>query len=390
MMKICDITNFFSPKSGGVKTYLTQKRDHINRLPNGHSHVLIIPGERDQEIVNGRSRTIHIAAPLVPWESNYRYISDLAKVADTIAEIQPDVIEIGSPYLMPWAVRKVARHFNIPVVGFFHSNFPDTYIEPILAKCHPVIGKAGRKAAWAYARLVYSWCDAVIATSRHAEECLHSAGVRHTSRIPFGVDHDLFDPDKNTSGVRDELGIPSDSFVILYVGRLSHEKNLESLINAFEILDAEEPRHYALLIVGGGPVQDIIYEKSALNPNIFFPGYKSSSDGLPRYYKSADLFATPSPFETFGLSPLEAISSGLPVVGVRGGAVSEILPPGGHELAEPYNPQSLANAIKTLKNRISPEMKIDVRKYALQNFSWQKTFESIFVLYNQIIEARRK
>lgn len=389
-MKICDITNFFSPKSGGVKTYLLAKRRYINAAGGAHRHLLIVPGEKDETVDEGFARIRYVAGPQVPWERNYRYVKNLCRVAEIIDEERPDLIELGCPYLMPWAVRRVARHHRIPLVGFFHSNFPETYVGPAFSPYGRWLGRFMQNRAWGYARLIYGMCDQIIATSEHAEQSLAAARIKPVTRIPFGVDTDTFDPAKADGVLREKLGFRPDQTLLLFVGRLTEEKDISSLLTAFRTIDDAHPGRFGLMVVGSGPETATVEMLAAERVSAKYLGYRTPGDGLPEAYATADIFVTPSPNETFGLSPLEALASGLPVVAVRGGAVAEILPEAWHEIADPWSPPTLAAAVLRMADRRTPEMRGDIRRFIVQNYSWDACFARIFDLYARIVAERRR
>ena len=387
-MRICDITNFYSRKSGGVKTYINYKKAFI-RKHQEHEHILIVPGKSDCIEIDGICKTHFIEGPVAPWEKNYRFIRNIKKIKNIIEKERPDVIEIGSPYLIPWAVKKISRKLNIPLIGFFHSNFPETYVRRGTKRLGKFVSSRMEQMAWSYARLVYSWCDTVLAASSHSEDCLNNSGITNNVKIPFGVDTDIFSPAHYSGEIREKYGIDKNRTLFLYVGRLTNEKDLNSLIEAFQQLDRKDSSRFALMFVGGGPKTDEIISLTEHNKNVHYAGYRDLSSGLANYYASSDIFVTPSYNETFGLSPLEAISSGIPAVVVNSGAVNELLPPLAHELANPKDPVSLENAMLKMADRLDSDLKLRIREYALKNFSWDHTFEKIFKLYAQKIEERK-
>src|SRR5437868_3126145 len=96
-MKICDVTQFYSPVSGGVKRYLTEKRDYIAQCTD-HEHVLIVPGPRNLVEREGRCTVHYIKAPRVSLKSHYRVVLNVSRVEEIIHDENPDVIEAGEPY----------------------------------------------------------------------------------------------------------------------------------------------------------------------------------------------------------------------------------------------------------------------------------------------------
>lgn len=389
-MKVCDLTNFYSPKSGGVKTYINHKREYIRKRPGQHSHLLIVPGEKTYKEVDDNLEIIWVRSPGWKFEANYRVCVNITEVAEHLAREEPDIIEIGSPYFLPWAARGVGRHYKIPLVGFFHSNFVETYVRRGMSKWGPVVSGVSAWASWGMARLIYSFCDKVIATSSLAESYLHKNKINHTVRIPFGVDTEYFSPSKRNQELRLSYGVQPEQALILYVGRLSPEKNLEALGEAFLLLEDRYPGRYALMFVGSGPSLPDVLRMCDEHDNINYAGYQTIETGLADLYASADIFVQPSPNETFGLSPMEALASGLPVIAVHGGAVQEILPDFGHQLAEAYNPPDLAGKIARMHQKMYDGIHDDIRKYSLNYHSWERTYDRIFKLYQNLIDAKNR
>ncbi len=127
-MKICDLTQFYSPVSGGVKRYLHEKIDYIDRQAARHEHVLIVPGAKTRLKGNGRSRIYTIRSPVVSRTTQYRALLNLRAVEEILEREQPDVIESADPYQLGWKALKVGRVLRVPVVGFYHSHFPEAYV----------------------------------------------------------------------------------------------------------------------------------------------------------------------------------------------------------------------------------------------------------------------
>jgi alpha-1,6-mannosyltransferase len=117
-MKICDLTQFYSPVSGGVKRYLHEKIGYIDRHTHRDEHVLIVPGAKTKLKANGRSRVYTIRSPLVSRTAQYRALLNLRAVGEILDRERPDVIESADPYQLGWKALKVGRALRVPVVGF--------------------------------------------------------------------------------------------------------------------------------------------------------------------------------------------------------------------------------------------------------------------------------
>src|SRR4051812_15754133 len=126
-MKICDLTQFYSPVSGGVKRYVHEKISFIQRHSPGDEHLLIIPGERTEMKSGERSRVYSVRSPLLSKRSQYRALINLRAIAEILEHERPDIIESGDPYQVAWKAISQARSLGIPVVAYYHSHFPEVF-----------------------------------------------------------------------------------------------------------------------------------------------------------------------------------------------------------------------------------------------------------------------
>jgi len=127
-VKLCDLTQFYSPVSGGVKRYLAEKLRFLQETSRDDEHVLIIPGERDEVIKGDRSRVYTLRSPLISRTSRYRALLRLEAVEAILERERPDLIESGDPYQIAWKAVHSGDALRIPVVGFYHSHFPEAYL----------------------------------------------------------------------------------------------------------------------------------------------------------------------------------------------------------------------------------------------------------------------
>ena len=128
-MKICDLTQFYSPLSGGVKRYVHEKIAYIQTSSPDDEHVLIIPGaENGGRFADERSRIYSIRSPLVSRTSRYRALLNLRAIGEILERERPDIIESSDPYQVGWKAVSAGRSLRIPVVGFYHSHFPEAYL----------------------------------------------------------------------------------------------------------------------------------------------------------------------------------------------------------------------------------------------------------------------
>src|SRR5262249_30835106 len=153
---------------------------------------------------------------------------------------------------------------------------------------------------------------------------LGSWGIANVVPVRLGVDTDVFKPGCRNEERRRQLNIRPDQVLLLYVGRLGYEKNLNTLVEAFERIERQWPDKYRLHLIGDGPFKPELLLCTCKNPQITIQPYISDPEELARSYLAADVFVHPGINETFGLVTLEAQACGVPVIGIRGTFMDEL------------------------------------------------------------------
>jgi alpha-1,6-mannosyltransferase len=253
-VKICDLTQFYSPLSGGVKRYVHEKIAYIKKYSPGTEHVLIVPGQKTQMTCNSRSRIYSIHSPLLSRASRYRALLNLRAVEEILEQERPDIIESSDPYQIGWKAIAIGRSQKIPVVGFYHSHFPEAY----LRSGTKFLGKRGTRQAMkltrGYVRKLYNQFQATLVPSESLADVLSGWGVCNVRAVRLGVNIDIFKPEPDDrNATRHSLGVDSGRTLLLYVGRLAKEKNAETLFRSFQFLQRRRPEDFHLFVIGDGP-----------------------------------------------------------------------------------------------------------------------------------------
>jgi alpha-1,6-mannosyltransferase len=380
-MKICDLTQSYAATGGGVRTYLHAKREYLERATD-HEYLLVVPGERDGVQRDGRVTVCMVKSPPVPGSSVYRLLLRSDRVYRILCEEAPDVVECQCSYNLPWTALQYRKRSGATVIGAYMTDGPTAYVEAPLRK---VAGRrvagAARGVADRYVRALYNRCDANFTISPADAERLRGIGVENVRPIPLGVDTELFHPGRRDGELRRELGVGDDGLLLVYVGRIDPEKRAEVVVDAFERLPGDLPA--TLLMVGEGSRKAEIAGRAAGNPRVHLRPFVSDRGQLARILASSDMYVSAMPFETFGLSVIEAQACGLPVVGVASGAMLERVPEGTGILGRVDDPDDLAANIATLANGRRNEMGRRSRELVLEGFSWDRTFERVLDLYRE-------
>lgn len=383
-MKVCDLTQSYSSVGGGIRTYLHAKRRFIEDRTTDE-HVLIVPGPEDRVVRDGRMTTHYVASPPVPTSPHYRLLLRSRRVREILRAERPDVIETLDAYNLPWAALRY-RDRTAPgtaVIAGYRTDFPKAYVEPIVRS---VTGRwvaaRARRVAYQYAGALYRRMDAVYSLTARTASQLHDLDVEPVDVLPLGVDTEWFSPVHRSERVRRSFGAEPDDPVLIYVGRLDGEKRPQTVIDAYRLLPEHLRAH--LVLVGEGPLREAFEGLGEADDRLHVLGFVRDRQRLAGLLASADVYVSAMPHETFGISIIEAQACGLPVVGVRAGAMVDRVPETVGRLGPVDDAEAMAqNVLGVLEDRAA--MAVRARELVESTFSWDRTFETLYALYDRVL-----
>ncbi len=214
---------------------------------------------------------------------------------------RPDVVHIATEGPLGWSALQAAKVLKLPVTSDFRTNF-QSYSK------HYGVGWL-RKPIVAYLRKFHNATACTMVPTRELMRTLSQNGFANLKVVSRGVDTKLFNISKRDTSLRSTWGATDDTKVLISVGRMAPEKNLDQVLKTYEALKVTG-QAFKLVMVGDGPLKEQFQKRY---PEIIFPGMLSQSN-LAAYYASSDLFIFPSQTETFGNVTLEALASGIPVL----------------------------------------------------------------------------
>ena len=406
MAKTLHLTNAYHAPSGRIRTFY--RRLLAEGSSDGREMVLIAPGTRDAvERIGEHARIHHVGAPRSPWfdpDSRRLLPPQLLMpwrgVARIVREERPDLVEVCDKYSLCYLAGLIRKGWlrglrSRPVLVGLTCERMDDNVDQYLH-----LGAAGRRWSDRYMRYIYvPQFDAHIAVSRYTAEEVERQAPRHARRVDvlgLGVDSDHFNPHRRSETGRQRLlrGISGgpDSRLLLYAGRISPEKNIELLTATMARL-AEDTRHdYHLLVAGSGPLSDRFAStaQQQVAGRVHLLGHLNREQ-LADTLANADAFVHPNPREPFGLGPLEAMASGLPLIGPdRGGIVSYACARTAW-LIEP-EAEAFASMVRHVFADTETETRASKIAAALQRaagYTWPHAAARFFRLYDELIAIRR-
>jgi alpha-1,6-mannosyltransferase len=384
-VKICDLTQFYSPLSGGVKRYVHEKITYISSCSPDDEHVLIVPGPKTEVTANGRSKVYSIRSPLVSRSSRYRVLLNLRAIEEILERERPDLVESSDPYQIGWKAIAAGRALRVPVVGFYHSHFPEAYLRGSTKFLGPRGTQRAMKLTRTYVHKLYNRFQATLVPSEKLADLLSDWGVRNVRPVRLGVNTDIFKPvpdDKATT--RQSLGVGRGETLLLYAGRLAREKNTQTLFRAFEVLRQRNHNKFHLLVIGDGPQRSKVQKLQRRIGKVSWISYCSDSVDLAHYYRSADLFVHPGVQETFGLVALESQACGTPVVGIRGSYMDGVICHDQKSWAQENSPEALADAIEDFSAKKLSTLGKTAAGVTERLYSWPRVFEELFCIYREV------
>ncbi len=381
-MKICELIQAYTSTSGGIRRYINQKSEYIKNHPE-HEHLIIKPGRKDTSYKTGTIKYFEIESPFLPNYKPYRFNYRLDKVLSILKEEKPDIIELASPYLLPWCAFYFRKMHRCHVIGFYHTDFPATYVKStVSSRLGEKTGQTAETIATQYAKLIYENCDGTIFPSLLMKEKYSQSSAINSIYVPLGVNLDVFHPCQRDPEIRQKYVHRQNEILLIYAGRFDHEKRIKNLVNAFNLLPMS--MNFSLILVGDGPFKSELQKQSLKNDRFFVLPYQSDQANLARLLASADIYVTAGPHETFALSVLEAQACGLPIVGVKAGALIERIPNFVGSLADVDSPADMAAKIIKISQNDFKSKGMNARKWVEATFSWDSIFKDIFTFYESV------
>lgn len=371
-MRIALVTENFLPKLDGVTRTLAILLEHLRSA--GHQVIVLGPEGAPRRYAG--ARVFHARGAPLPFYPELRLLFPSPALERRLERFRPDVAHVVDPMALGAAGILWAQRLGTPVIASYHTN--------LAAYCAYFHLGALTTPMWRYRRYLHNRCALTLCPSRSTAVELDRRGFERVGVWPRGVDTTLFHPAWRSRAWRERLTGDADAPIILYVGRLSHEKNLRDLVAAYRAL---EQTGAWLALVGDGPAR-LELERALAGRRVVFTGYLRG-EALAEAYASADIFAFPSVTETFGQVVLEAMASGLPVVGYDAEGVRDSVQPGVTGLLAPLSERGVfAGYLRALLD--APELRLrlgaSARAYA-ERQSWDAVMTQIAATYARV--ARR-
>jgi glycosyltransferase involved in cell wall biosynthesis len=377
-MKIVFAADTYKPYISGVTMYLSQHMAELKR--QGHDASLVTFGKKGDPVEEGVIINPGIRLK-IGFSVGLRYTP-----ATLDALRSADVIHMHHPFLTGQLVLNAVRGRNIPLVCTMHTRYDQliNYDMPWLPK--NIRGRLLGMYLPAFCQKI----DRVICNSAASEQGLRNCGVRgEVIRIPNGIELGPFLSAKANPTLRRQMGGEGKTLFV-YIGRLSPEKNLPLLLEAFARSLQKGCRAH-LAMIGGGPSAAAlkqIAEQLGISDSITFTG-KLPSEELPAYYASADTFVMPSIHDTHPLAVLEAMAAGLSILAVKSLAYADTVFEGKNGLLVENKPDALASALAYLSvnEPARSGMGLSSREI-VKTFSIEKSVDRLLEVYRSLIEVR--
>ncbi|MDY6821242.1 MAG: glycosyltransferase [Deferribacterota bacterium] len=379
-MKICDITQLYSPISGGIKTYIEDKKSYLLDKPD-FEHILIVPWKEDKVLRYKNTVEYYIKSPRIPFSKSYRLFVKLRKILNIISYEKPDLIEVNDPYITALISLYIKDKYNIPLIGFYHSDIISAVKRTCIKFFPSLFGPVLEQLVSLYIKNIYSKMNATIVTTNHSQEKLKSCGINNTHKMPFGINTKLFYPEDCKIDVFRELGLPKEAKLLLYVGRIAREKNIKMLAELPRLI--EKFKVY-FLFIGDGELSKVLDNISRNNPNIIHIYYIKDKNKLRRYYSAADLFVHGGVEETFGLSVLEAKACGLRVIGFKNSGLDEIINDANCLIKDRKAYSIAEKAEELLGNEFTEKDKLLMHREVAEKYEFNRFFFNLTKVYEKV------
>lgn len=309
-VKLALVTETYPPEVNGVAMTLSRLTGGL--VARGHTIEVVRPRQKDEveglvsEPVDGAGNSgvaqwLVPGAPIPFYKTLRMGLPVQGALVKRWRETQPDVVHVATEGPLGLAALNAAKKLGLPVTSSYHTNF------------HQYGGhyglRFGRDLALLYMRWFHNQAACTMAPTDEMCTQLEKEGFERLRTLARGVDAELFSPSRRSAELRANWGAAPDDPVVIYVGRIAAEKNMDQAVDAFLAMQALEPRA-KFVLVGDGPQKVPL---AAKHPQFHYAGMQRGEE-LAAHYASADAFVFASVTETFGNVITEAMASGLVVV----------------------------------------------------------------------------
>ncbi|MFF1918254.1 glycosyltransferase [Streptomyces sp. NPDC058239] len=366
---IVRLANFITPSSGGLRTAL----DELGRgyLAAGHEPVLIVPGDTRSDERTEQGRVITLPGPVLPGSGGYRVLAGRRSLRHLLETLRPDRLEVSDRTTLRWT-GEWARRARVPAVMVSHET-----ADGVLRTWGVPAGAAGRTADRLNARSAHAYTR-IVCTTQWAEREFLRIGARNVVRAPLGVDLRRCRPHRRSTVLRARhlhgLGV-----LLVLCSRLSVEKRPGRALETIAELRRRGVRA-ALVVAGDGPLRAGLESRArAQRLPVEFLGHVRDRETLADLQAAADICLAPGPAETFGLSALEALACGTPVVASASSALPEVI--GGAGVAAADTGEAFAAAVQELLGRPQDGRRAEARQRA-ELFGWDRSVAAFLAAHD--------
>jgi glycosyltransferase involved in cell wall biosynthesis len=377
-LKIAFFTETFLPKVDGIVTRLTKTVQH---LVAAGDEVLIFCPEGAPASYMG-ARVVGVPAMPLPLYPELKLALPRPAVSEALEEFEPELVHVVNPAVLGLGGIWLAKTKGYPLVASYHTHLPK-YLEHYgMGMLEPLL--------WELLKAAHNQARLNLCTSTAMVQELSEKGIQHTDLWQRGVDTELFRPELRCEATRRRLlgGRSDTGKLLLYIGRLSAEKQIERIRPVLEAIpDAR------LALVGDGPHRQQLEAHFSGLPATFV-GYLAGEE-LASAYASGDAFVFPSSTETLGLVLLEAMAAGCPVVGANRGGIPDIVTDGVNGCL--YDPDaadggaaSLIAAVQSLLGNAAERQALrQAARAEAERWGWAGATAQLRRYYGRLLEGER-